>query len=104
MRNRQNTMQHRQNTVLDFPTGICCNPPCSLGGRVVRRNDSGDKAQTEMSVLIRLFVWERSDPMELKFLPSLLGAESLWLAMPIAEVLTALYAAYTMSRYTRRYR
>ena len=29
--------------------------------------------------------------MELKFLPSLLGAESLWLAMPIAEVLTALY-------------
>ena len=39
--------------------------------------------------------------MELKFLPSLLGAESLWLAMPIAEVLTALYAAYTMSRYTR---
>ena len=27
--------------------------------------------------------------MELKFLPSLLGAESLWLAMPIAEVLTA---------------
>ena len=39
--------------------------------------------------------------MELKFLHSLLGAESLWLAMPIAEVLTALYAAYTMSRYTR---
>ena len=35
--------------------------------------------------------------MELKFLPSLLGA----VAMPIAEVLTALYAAYTMSRYTR---
>lgn len=39
--------------------------------------------------------------MELKFLPSLLGAESLWLAMPIAEVLTALYAAYAMKRYTR---
>lgn len=35
--------------------------------------------------------------MELKFLPSLLGA----VAMPIAEVLTALYAAYAMSRYTR---
>lgn len=50
-----------------------------------------------MSVLIRLFVWEGSDHMELKFLPSLLGA----VAMPIAEVLTALYAAYTMSRYTR---
>ena len=39
--------------------------------------------------------------MELKFLPSLLGAESLWLAMPIAEVLTALYAASAMGRYTR---
>ena len=50
-----------------------------------------------MSVLIRLFVWERSDPMELKFLPSPPGA----VAMPIAEVLTARYAAYTMSRYTR---
>ena len=34
-------------------------------------------------------------------LPSLLGAESLWLAMPIAEVLTALYAASAMGRYTR---
>ena len=33
--------------------------------------------------------------MELKFLPSPPGA------VPIAEVLTALYAAYTMSRYTR---
>ena len=54
-----------------------------------------------MSALIRLFVWERSDPMELKFLPSLLGAESLWLAMPIAEVLTTLYAASAMGRYTR---
>ena len=32
--------------------------------------------------------------MELKFLPSLLGAESLWLAMP-------LYAASAMGRYTR---
>ena len=50
-----------------------------------------------MSVLIRLFVWERSHPMELKFLPSLLGA----VAMPIAEVLTALYAASAMGRYTR---
>ena len=50
-----------------------------------------------MSVLIRLFVWERSDHMELKFLPSPPGA----VAMPIAEVVTALYAAYTMSRYTR---
>ena len=39
--------------------------------------------------------------MELKFLPSLLGAESLWLARPFTEVVTALYAAYTMSRYTR---
>mgnify|MGYP000208830608 FL=1 len=39
--------------------------------------------------------------MELKFLPSPLGAESLWLSMPIAEVVTDLYAAYTMSRYTR---
>lgn len=39
--------------------------------------------------------------MELKFLPSPLGAENLWLAMPIAEVLTALYAAYAMKRYTR---
>ena len=34
-------------------------------------------------------------------LPSLLGAESLWLAMPIAEVLTSLYAASAMGRYTR---
>lgn len=50
-----------------------------------------------MSVLIRFFVWERNDHMELKFLPSPPGA----VAMPIAEVLTALYAAYTMSRYTR---
>lgn len=39
--------------------------------------------------------------MELKFLPSPPGAESLWLAMSITEVVTALYAAYTMSRYTR---
>ena len=39
--------------------------------------------------------------MELKFLPSLLGAVGLWLSMPIAEVLTALYAAYAMGRYTR---
>ena len=39
--------------------------------------------------------------MELKFLPSLLGAESLWLAMPIAEVLTTLYAASAMGRSTR---
>ena len=54
-----------------------------------------------MSVLIRLFVWEGSDPMELKFLPSLLGAVGLWLAMSITEVLTALYAAYAMGRYTR---
>ena len=54
-----------------------------------------------MSVLIRLFVWEWSDPRELKFLPTRLGAESLWLAMPIAEVLTALYAASAMGRYTR---
>ena len=54
-----------------------------------------------MSVLIRLFFWEGSDPMELKFLPSPPGAESLWLAMPIAEVLTALYAASAMGRYTR---
>ncbi len=44
-----------------------------------------------MSVLIRLFVWERSHHMELKFLPSLLGAVS----MSITEVVTALYAAYT---------
>ena len=50
-----------------------------------------------MSVLIRLFVWERSDPMELKFLPSLLGAVS----MSITEVVTALYAASAMGRYTR---
>ena len=35
--------------------------------------------------------------MELKFLPSLLGAVS----MSITEVVTALYAAYTMSCYTR---
>ena len=54
-----------------------------------------------MSVLIRLFFWEGSDPMELKFLPSPPGAESLWLAMPIAEVLTALYAASAKGRYTR---
>ena len=54
-----------------------------------------------MSVLIRLVVWEGSDPMELKFLPSPPGAEGLWLAMPIAEVLTALYAASAMGRYTR---
>ena len=38
--------------------------------------------------------------MELKFLPSLLGAESLWLAMSITEVVTDLYAAYAMKRYT----
>ncbi len=50
-----------------------------------------------MSVLIRLFVWERSHHMELKFLPSPPGA----VAMSITEVVTALYAAYTMSRYTR---
>lgn len=50
-----------------------------------------------MSVLIRLFVWEGSDPMELKFLPSLLGA----VAMSITEVVTALYAASAMKRYTR---
>ena len=35
--------------------------------------------------------------MELKFLPSPPGA----VAMSITEVVTALYAAYTMSRYTR---
>ena len=35
--------------------------------------------------------------MELKFLLSLLGA----VVMSIAEVLTALYAAYAMGRYTR---
>lgn len=35
--------------------------------------------------------------MELKFLPSPPGA----VAMPIAEVVTALYAASTMGRYTR---
>lgn len=35
--------------------------------------------------------------MELKFFPSPLGA----VVMPIAEVLTALYAAYAMGRYTR---
>ena len=84
MQHRQNTMQHRQNTVLDFPTGICCNPPCSLGGESFGEM-TADKAQTEMSVLIRLFVWERSNPMELKFLPSPPGA----VAMSIAEVLTA---------------
>ena len=39
--------------------------------------------------------------MELKFLPSLLGAESLWLAMSITEVVTDLSAAYAMKRYTR---
>lgn len=39
--------------------------------------------------------------MELKFLPSLLGAVGLWLAMSITEVLTALYAASAMRRYTR---
>ena len=50
-----------------------------------------------MSVLIRLFVWERSHHMELKFLPSPPGA----VAMSITEVVTALYAAYTMSCYTR---
>lgn len=50
-----------------------------------------------MSVLIRLFVWERNNHMELKFLLSPPGA----VAMPIAEVVTALYATYTMSRYTR---
>ena len=50
-----------------------------------------------MSVLIRLFVWERNDPMELKFLPSPPGA----VAMSITEVLTALYAASAMGRYTR---
>lgn len=50
-----------------------------------------------MSVLIRLFVWERSDPMELKFLPSPPGA----VAMSITEVVTALYAASAMRRYTR---
>lgn len=50
-----------------------------------------------MSVLIRLFVWERSHHTELKFLPSPPGA----VAMSITEVVTALYAAYTMSRYTR---
>lgn len=36
--------------------------------------------------------------MELKFLPLPAGGA---VSMPIAEVLTALYAAYTMSRYTR---
>ena len=46
-----------------------------------------------MSALTRLFVWERSDHMELKFLPSPPGA----VAMSITEVVTALYAAYTMS-------
>lgn len=35
--------------------------------------------------------------MELKFLPSLLGA----VAMSITEVVTALYAAYAMKRYPR---
>ena len=35
--------------------------------------------------------------MELKFLPSLLGA----VAMSITEVVTDLYAAYAMKRYTR---
>lgn len=35
--------------------------------------------------------------MELKFLPSPPGA----VAMSITEVVTALYAAYTMSRYVR---
>lgn len=50
-----------------------------------------------MSVLIRLFVWERSDPMELKFLPSPPGA----VAMSITEVVTGLYAASAMKRYTR---
>lgn len=50
-----------------------------------------------MSVLIRLFVWERSHHTELKFLPSPPGA----VAMSITEVVTALYAAYAMSRYTR---
>ena len=50
-----------------------------------------------MSVLIRPFVWERNHHMELKFLSSPPGA----VAMSITEVVTALYAAYTMSRYTR---
>lgn len=50
-----------------------------------------------MSVLIRLVVWEGSDPMELKFLPSPPGA----VAMSITEVVTDLYAAYAMSRYPR---
>lgn len=50
-----------------------------------------------MSVLIRLFVWEGSDHMELKFLPSPPGA----VAMSITEVVTALYAASAMRRYTR---
>ena len=38
--------------------------------------------------------------MELKFLPSPLGAESLWLAMPITELLVLFYAVSALRRYT----
>lgn len=34
-------------------------------------------------------------------LPVLLGADSLWLAMPITELFTAVYAASAMKRHTR---
>ena len=34
-------------------------------------------------------------------LPTLAGAESLWLAMPVTELLTAFYTAYAIRRYTR---
>ncbi len=34
-------------------------------------------------------------------LPSLLGAETLWLAMPITELLVALYAAAAIRKYTK---
>ena len=34
-------------------------------------------------------------------LPSLLGADSLWFAMPITELITALYAGRMMAKYTK---
>lgn len=58
-------MQHRQNTVLDFPIGICCNPPCSLGGRVLRRNDSRIRRRLKCLFLVRLFSFSRRMTMDL---------------------------------------
>ena len=34
-------------------------------------------------------------------LPALAGADALWLAMPVTELLTAVYAAWAIRHYTR---